>query len=269
MQTLLGPEGAQALTQVLHHRPLLAFDFDGTLAPIIDRPDHVQVDPRLARVLGALAIRLPVAIVTGRAIRDVRARLGFRPHFIVGNHGAEEEAIRGDTPHTETDTAPGVLQVALDPLRRQLARDEFDLRRHGVRMEDKGASIALHYRGCREPALAIAWIEAVLARARSQTDAPALQVFGGKMVINVLAAQAPDKAVAISRLVQRCGAASVVFAGDDVNDEPVFRMAPPHWVTIRVGSDDALSPARFQVDEPRDLLPWLGSMLTQLRGRQD
>lgn len=270
--SLLGAEGDAALEAVLRHRPLLAFDFDGTLAPIRARPEEVRVDPRLARVLEGLAARLPVAIVTGRAIRDVRPRLGFTPHTIVGNHGAEEVDESADDGGlgsaglgSASGTAPAALREALDPLRRQLARDEPDLRRHGVRVEDKGVSIALHYRGSRDPELAQTLIDAVLARTRSQTDAPQLQVFGGKMVVNALAAQAPDKAVAVARLVRRFGSGAVVFAGDDVNDEPVFRMAAPHWVTIRVGADAIPSPARFRVDEPRQLVPWLQAMLSQLR----
>ncbi len=267
MSCLHGPEGELALHQVLQHRPLLAFDFDGTLAPIVARPESVQVDPALSRVLAGLAVRLPVAIVTGRAIRDVRPRLAFTPHFIVGNHGAEDDPTPGyaTSADAQAQAAATAFEAALQPLRRQLGRDHADLRRLGIQVEDKGASVALHYRASREPALALALIEAVLTRVQSQSQARALQVFGGKMVVNVMAADAPDKAAAVARLVRRCGAGAVVFAGDDVNDEPVFRMAPPHWVTIRVGTDDAPTPARFRVDEPRGLVPWLQRMLSQLR----
>ena len=111
MKHLFSTEGQRALEAILRRAPLLAFDFDGTLAPIVDRPGDARLPPAAAASLQVLANRLPLAIVTGRRIADVRGRLGFRPRFIVGNHGAEQS---GDA---EPDTAH---VLALAGLRAQL-----------------------------------------------------------------------------------------------------------------------------------------------------
>jgi trehalose 6-phosphate phosphatase len=90
MQHLFTPAGEVALAATLLRRPLLAFDFDGTLAPIVARPDDARISQAVSARLKSLAAQLPVAIVTGRAVADVRGRLGFEPRFIVGSHGAED-----------------------------------------------------------------------------------------------------------------------------------------------------------------------------------
>ena len=84
--------GAASLTQIrnmLPGRPMLAFDIDGTLAPIVAEPWRAHISEELRAFLRSLAARTPVAIITGRAFKDARPLLGFSPHFVVGNHGAE------------------------------------------------------------------------------------------------------------------------------------------------------------------------------------
>ncbi|MEO6407526.1 MAG: trehalose-phosphatase [Burkholderiaceae bacterium] len=248
MQHLLTPEGDLALVALLRQHPLMAFDFDGTLAPIVARPDDARISQAVASRMRALAQRLPVAIVTGRSIADVRERLGFEPRFIVGNHGAEDDAGPDDA---------AALVGALDDLRRSLNRRTDDLKKTGVTVEDKGLSIALHYRLARDRVQASAMIAELLADVASS-----LHVFAGKMVVNVTAAQAPDKACAVRSLVDRCGAASAFFAGDDVNDEVVFVSAPAHWLTLRVGREDPACQARFCIDGQQEMAMMLERILS-------
>jgi trehalose 6-phosphate phosphatase len=240
MQHLFTPAGETVLRALLRRRPLMAFDFDGTLTPIVAHPDDARISATVASRLAALAARLPVAIVTGRAISDVRERLGFEPRFIIGNHGAEDEL----------DPVGAVRHAAaLDGLRGALQARTADLIAAGVLIEDKGQSIALHYRLARERTLALALIEEVLLPQRE-----ALQVFAGKMVVNATQAGAPDKAQAVTALVGRCGAPAAFFAGDDANDEPVFASAPEDWLTVRVGRDGPASRARFCLEGPEEMI---------------
>lgn len=250
MQSLFTPDGEAALAAVLRLRPLMAFDFDGTLAPIVARPDDARVSVAVASRLAALTTRLPVAIVTGRSVANVRGRLGFEPQFIVGNHGAEE---------VQEDGAVSRLAEPLDSLRALLQAHAAELRTAGVSVEDKGLSLALHYRLSRDRPAAQQLIAALL-------DPPpaGLRLFAGKMVVNAMAADAPDKAHAVHALVARVGAAAAFFAGDDVNDEPVFASAPPHWLTLRVGRDDLGSRARFCIDGPQEMALLLGQVLAEL-----
>jgi trehalose 6-phosphate phosphatase len=239
MQHIFTPEGEAALCAVLRRQPLMAFDFDGTLAPIVARPDDAGISAAVARRLEALAARLPVAIVTGRAIADVRERLGFEPRFVIGNHGAEDEL----------DPAGAASYAAgLDGLRGDLRARKAALAAVGVLVEDKGQSIALHYRLSRQRKQARALIQDLLSARRES-----LQIFDGKMVVNAMQAGAPDKAQAVHALVARCGAAAAFFAGDDANDEPVFASAPEHWLTLRVGRNNPASMARFFLDGPQEM----------------
>ena len=75
---------------------------------------------------------------------------------------------------------------------------------------------------------------------------------------------APDKSSAVHGLVARCGAGCAVFAGDDVNDEPVFESAPAHWLTIRIGRGERHSAARYFLDSPSEMAMLLERMLALL-----
>lgn len=249
MPHLFSPDGDAALAALMLHRPalLLAFDFDGTLAPIVARPGDARVPPALARCLGPLAGRLPVAIVSGRAVADLRPRLGFVPQVLIGNHGAEN----GSDPAAEARH-----RAALDPLRTTLRAQATALADAGVTVEDKGLSIALHHRLSRRPAQARALVDTLLG-----PHAGRLHLFGGKRVDNAVAAGAPDKADALLALARRLGVGAVLFAGDDVNDEPVFARAPAHWLTLRIGRDDAASQARYAIDSQAEMALLLQRLL--------
>lgn len=242
---LLGPEGEAALCAAMRRRPLLAFDFDGTLAPIVSRPHTARVSVAVARRLEMLSRLLPVAVITGRSVADVSTRLGFRPQFIIGNHGAED-------PARASCSAGGELQ----PLRATLRSRGRILSEAGIDVEDKGYSMAFHYRLAGDRPRALAAIETVLQGASDK-----VKVFGGKCVVNVAPAHAPDKADAVEDLVRRCGSAAAVFVGDDVNDEPVFVRSKPDWLTVRVGREDAGSRASYFLDNVKEVGLMLHRML--------
>lgn len=253
MRHLFSPEGERALNATMARRPLLAFDFDGTLAPIVARPDDVRVSGAVAHRLERLSRLLPLAIVSGRSIDDIRGRLSFQPRYVIGSHGAEDPWL------PEADSTS-----VLDAMRDRLADDAESLRRAGVTVEDKGQSIALHYRLARHRAEACEVVTRL-----ATTLPPGLKAFGGKLVMNVVAADAPDKAEAVARLVGRSGAGAATFLGDDVNDEPVFARAEPTWLTVKVGRDDPSSLAMFYLDGPSEVASMLDRMLSCLGGQGD
>lgn len=253
MRHLFSPEGENALARTLQQRPLLAFDFDGTLTPIVAHPNDARLSMGVSARLATLTTRFSVAIVTGRSVSDVRGRLGFEPQFIVGNHGAEDASDM---------TAAVEHSGALSRIRARLFYMLPTLEAAGVALEDKGHSLALHYRLSRDRDRALQAIEDSLADGDK-----ALRVFGGKLVVNVVPKLAPDKAKAVRGLVRRSGASCAIFAGDDVNDEPVFASAPAGWLTIRVGQDDTRSKAQYFLDGPGETAMLLDRMVYLMTGQ--
>jgi len=238
MKHIFSETGKAALREVMSRHPLLAFDFDGTLAPIVPLPDAAATPASISRRLTVLADQLPIAIITGRTVADVCARLGFQPHYVLGSHGAEG--------WSGVDMAPAAQ--LMDPLRVFLEARAPELRQLGVRVEDKHLSLALHYRSAPDREKAMAFIHELLRESTA-----GLVVFGGKCVVNVVPANAPNKGHALQALVQQTGVDTVVFIGDDLNDEAAFSIALPHWLTIRVGGPDASSSARYFIEDHKQI----------------
>lgn len=251
MKHIFSADGKAALRSVIAHMPLLAFDFDGTLAPLVTNPQDAVMPLSVMRRISRLAALLPVAIITGRTVADVSARLGFEPRYVIGNHGAEgfEEQSRD------------LYRQVLDAPRAVLALHQEQLREHGVQLEDKGLSIALHYRMARNREAAAAWLRILLAR----IEAPLTLSFG-KCVVNVTPAHAPDKGAALKRLVAMEGATAAVFLGDDVNDESAFAIAESDWLTVRVGNTAMRSAAHYFLDDHAQVAVLLQDMIDLLSG---
>lgn len=249
MKHLFSNDGQRALAAVLALEPLLAFDFDGTLAAIVAHPDDARVSGAVSDRMALLSRWRPVAIVTGRKIADVAPRLGFEPSYIVGSHGAEDPELGASAAH----------ELALTSARTYLAAHASMLEDAGVMIEDKGHSMALHYRLARDRQRAERCIAAAIADL-----GPGLHTFGGKFVMNLVAEHAPNKGDTVERLVARTQSGAALFVGDDVNDEAVFEIAPDYWLTVRIGRNFAGSCAQFFLDSHAEI-PHLLELLIGLR----
>jgi len=238
MQPFFSDAGERALVEVMQREPLLAFDFDGTLAPIVSRPEQARMSQPWADALAEIATLRPVAIVTGRAVADVVSRLSFTPRYVIGNHGAEDP----------TGMMPTGSIERLDPVRRSLLRHADRWAALGIEVEDKRYSLALHYRLADDQAAAAQCVEDLM-----QGLEEGLHLFRGKCVMNVAPDDAPDKGDAVMSLVRRSNSGAAFFAGDDANDEPVFERAPPEWLTLKIGRDGVPSSARFFIDTHEEL----------------
>jgi trehalose 6-phosphate phosphatase len=196
---------------------LLAFDYDGTLAPLTNAPARAAMRPSTRRLLKRVTRLYPCVAISGRARADALSRLrGMGISRVVGNHGAEplsgEEALRRR------------VRRWLPGLKTRLSGWQ------GVMIEDKGLSIAVHYRQARERS---ATRRAILAAARSLDD---VRIIGGKLAVNLLVPDAPHKGLALERERSRFGCDTVVYVGDDETDEDVFQLdRPGRLLSIRVG----------------------------------
>ena len=205
----------------------LFLDIDGTLAELADDPSSVHIDDAIARLLPTLAERLggALALVTGRSISDVDRLVGGLP--IAGQHGVERRGADGAI-HLHAPS-PAVIARMRELLSTLAAQHP------ALRLEDKGVTLALHYR--RAPALA-SYVHRALRRSMgspSVADGYVLQP--GKMLMEVRPG-ARDKGTAIRDFLGESPFAGrrPVFVGDDRTDEHGFALVTAHggWA-VKVG----------------------------------
>ena len=218
MKQILARANIAVLHRFVHPDTLFAFDYDGTLAPIVADPARARMRRSTHELLASVARRYATIVITGRR-RDDASRLlaGIDLREIIGNHGAETAAA---------PPRSAVRRVAAwhDELRTRLERTA------GVVIEDKGFSLAIHYRACANPAAAGAKIRKIAESLRGA------RLVGGKYVINVVADDAADKGAALLRTWGRLRSPRAVYVGDDDTDESVFGLGQPHrLLSVRVG----------------------------------
>lgn len=253
MRSILASANREVLAQFAWSNVLLAFDYDGTLAPIVPEPAHALLRPRTRDRLAQVAALYPCIVISGRSRADVIQRLrGTGISEVIGNHGAEPPRA-GRRVRREVERWRPLLE-------RRLAGER------GVWIEDKGLSLAVHYRRSREKRKARA---AILRAAQSLDHA---RVLGGKLVVNVLPSGAPHKGIALEAALARTGCDTAIYVGDDDTDEDVFALDQPgRLLTIRVGAKRATQ-ARYciarqaQVD---DLLQALIALRRRLGARSE
>lgn len=229
---------------------LVASDFDGTVAPIVNNPLDARPLPRAADALNDLAY-LPntaVALVSGRALSVLRELSSMpSPVHLVGSHGAE--------------FATG-FELAIDDA--LLARITSELQsiaanRPGVAVETKPASVALHVRNANADDG-----QAALAAARAASANWGAEMTEGKAVVE-FAVVSTDKGEAIDVIRDRTAATAVVFFGDDVTDEKAFQRMRDGDIGVKVGPGQTA--ARYRVDAPDDVADALAHLL-QRRARR-
>lgn len=231
---------ALAATPVL----LVAVDFDGTLAPIVDHPDDAAMLPRGRRALALLA-RLGdthVAVISGRAFADLDVRLGPVAGEVlrIGGHGSEFEPEVAGLLDAPARQLLGSIAAAMDA-----AASGLD----GLMIERKDASVALHYRRARRADAALALTRLVRAMPGLRREAPPglPRLVRGKRVVE-LGVVRTDKGSALSRLRAEIGASGVLWLGDDRTDEDAFAVLGADDVGVKVGS--GATRAEFRVPDP-------------------
>ena len=237
----------------------LFLDFDGTLTPLVARPEDARLsDPaREALEEAARTPNLDIAIVSGRALDDLKARVGIAGFTYVGNHGFEMEGPGFAFRHERTERCIEAMRQAADALEALAAP--------GARVERKGVTLSYHLRAVAADARAAVaqQAEAVLRRRRLRVTLghdvlearPALDWHKGRAVLHVL--------------VHRHGAdwpsrVRAVYVGDDVTDEDAFRSLRGIGRSICVASNHVPVATASDLDLPDpdaviQLVRWLAA----------
>ena len=198
----------------------LFLDFDGVLAPIVDRPEDAAPPPEtraeLERLVGRYAL---VAVVSGRTSEDVRARVAVDGVVCVGSHGLE-------------------LEPQAERWRRTLAAFAADAPWPPAEIEVKGLAVAFHFRGHDDEREAIRRLDEVAETARQD----GLVARYGRKILEVLPPVGSHKGTAVRHLLEQHGLQRALAAGDDTTDIDSFAALEGLEVAVRVAVASAEAP---------------------------
>lgn len=232
----------------LGERKLLFFlDYDGTLTPIVERPELAILSKEMREVLRELSARYRVAIVSGRAREDVEKLVGIEGVFYAGSHGFD---IRGPGFSMLQPEAERFVPLILQ-LKEKFEEELSEI--PGVLIEPKKFSLAVHYRLVEEENLPQIQelVEEVVSSNRE------LRLMKGKKVFEILPNINWDKGRAVRWLLQAFGlsweSSSVIYIGDDTTDEDAFRIIRTRGTGILVADQVRCSAADFWIKSPQDI----------------
>lgn len=237
MRHLLAHANRDVLRRFARSRVLLAFDYDGTLAPIVSDPRRAAMRATTRALLRLVARRYPCVVISGRARADALRRLrGVAAVEVIGNHGIE--------PWQTSQRGRRTVRRWQPTLARCLARFP------GVTIENKTYSVAIHYRQSRDKK------KVLMAIRRVASALGDVRLIRGKQVANLLPDTAPHKGMALEKARLRLHCKTAIYVGDDDTDEDVFALDQPgQLLTIRIGNKrDSLAGYYLRSQEEIDRL---------------
>ncbi len=213
---------AQALAESLApltsepRRAAIFCDIDGTLAPIVRRPEESHVREDASRLLSRLGRAYGyVACVSGRPAAEARRLVGVGSIAYVGSHGAE--ILEAGAKHPLLVEAFASWEGRTRRFARARAEDR-ELRRLRVRLEDKGPIKAFHWRGAPDENAAQTLLEGVAQEAQAE----GLDIHWGRKVLEIRPPVPVDKGQAVRTLIEKAGVDAALYGGDDVTDLDAF-----------------------------------------------
>lgn len=223
MNQLFSKSSLQILESLSFTNTLYAFDYDGTLSPIVANPDQAEMPSETFELLSRLSSKVTTAVLSGRSLADLKPRIPANVKYLIGNHGLEglPRTTPVSTLHSQSQAWKIALEKQLNPIADEL----------GISIEDKEYSLAIHYRRSRKRKLARQATQAAIASLEGNP-----KVIFGKLVFNVVPHEGPHKGVALTRLMAESGAGFAFYIGDDMTDEDVFGLNDSRILTVRVGN---------------------------------
>jgi len=244
-RAILASRNLPILRRAARARLLLAFDFDGTLSPIAPTPEAARLPATTRRLLKKAAARYPSAVISGRALADIEARMhGLGIRYLFGNHGLET-SLSTSAPHPQVDRW-------LPTLERELAGHK------GIVIENKRHSVAVHFRSAPDHARALAIVNPIVERL------PHVRIVHGLASVNLLPRAGVNKGTALRRALTVSGCRIALYIGDDITDEDAFgALGEEKLIAIRIGRSSTTR-ARFHIAS-REAIDELLTILIALR----
>src|SRR6476619_2494850 len=232
-------------------------DYDGTLTPIVSHPEDAWLTDSVRQTLRSLAARVPVAILSGRDLDDVRGRVLADGIVYAGSHGFDIAGAGGLRRELGAAYLP-VLDKAEMELREAL--DEIP----GAQLERKHFSVAAHYRNVDETDA---------FKVRLAVDAVGeihreLRMMDGKKVYELLPDIDWNKGKAALWLLETLGLegrnALPIYIGDDRTDEDAFRVLEQRGIGILVSEQSPPTAARYSLKNPAEVEEFLAALAARL-----
>ncbi len=257
----------QVLSRRLAGKRIAIFlDYDGTLTPIVDRPEMAVLAPSMRALVKALAGCFPVAIVSGRDRQDVHRLVGLDNLIYAGSHGFDIDGPVAGVAYDGCGEYRKMLADAAAWLRRELTIID------GALIECKRCSVAVHYRLAPEAERSriMAAVDGVLTR---QTE---LRASAGNMVIEIQSKVDWNKGKAVSWILRALNLDSAdvvpIFIGDDVTDEDAFAAIVGRGVGVVVTGPaenlgDRATAASYRINDPQEVGEFL-RFLTEMSGSE-
>ncbi|MCX5707785.1 MAG: trehalose-phosphatase [Candidatus Omnitrophica bacterium] len=243
---------------------MLFLDYDGTLTPIVSRPELAILSAETRGLLRELSENesCKIAIISGRALSDVKEKVGLENLVYVGNHGLEIEGPKLKHVFFEFDE----FRAILDKVKTELAYVLSVFK--GSFIEDKGLSLSLHFRMV-SPGKLIALRTAVREALVHHVARNRIRVKRGKMVFEIRPPINWNKGKVVLWLLARwefvfAGKKAIpVYIGDDATDEDAFTALKGKGLTIFVGKPGDQTAAQYYLKDQNQVLVFLRKILTE------
>lgn len=251
---------AQLNGELQGRQPVVFLDFDGTLTPIVERPELAQISPEMRESVRRLAQCCTLAIVSGRDLNDVRSKVGIDEAFYAGSHGFH---IAGPAGFGDELQQGSQYLPALDKAEQSLLRQLRLI--PGAQVERKKFAVAIHFRRVAEEQVTAVTevVDGVLA------DSRGLRKTGGKMIFELRPDIDWDKGKALNWLLEKLQlenhSAVPIYIGDDLTDEDAFRELQQHGVGILVRDERRPTLANYALESVEEVGTLLRRLATQFK----
>lgn len=232
------------------------FDYDGTLTPIVERPDLARISPEMKEMIRQISLKYKLAIVSGREKGNLQTLINIPEIFYVGNHGLDIIGPNISMIHPEIKRFLPVIQNISKNLDKSLSHIP------GVIVEKKKMSTAVHYRQASKedlPELTLL-LKQILKDNREN-----VRLLKGKKVVEFLPNIEWDKGKAVLWILNTLGLDwseyKIFYLGDDTTDEDAFRILRTRGTSILIAGKAKKSAADFRLSSPEEVKSWIRNFL--------
>ncbi|MCL4503259.1 MAG: trehalose-phosphatase, partial [Deltaproteobacteria bacterium] len=254
----------EIIRKLLGKRPVIFLDYDGTLTPIVDRPEDAVLADDVRQTLRDLAEHCTVAVISGRDLPDVRKLVDLENIYYAGSHGFDIAGPEGK--RIEHQLGKDYLPV-LDEAEKSL-KDLLEDKISGVQVERKKFSIAIHYRRVKEDKVA----EVEKAVDKVKKEHARLRQSSGKKIFELQPDIDWNKGKAILYLLEQLplddSGALPLYVGDDTTDEDAFKVLGDRGLGFGVQRGKKATAARYLLRNPAEVEQFLRALIPICRGER-